>query len=99
MLIPKQITVGFTNYKVTQPETLPYARMGHVNYDTQTIKIALRPDTTKLPPYTEAERSETFWHELTHAILYDMDHPLYNNETFVTRFSGRLAKAIRTARL
>lgn len=98
MLIPKQLTVGFTRYTVTQPERLAYVRRGFISYAKHTIEVAKRPAIDKLPPYTDTERHETFWHELTHAILYDMDSPLYNNETFVTQFSARLAKAIRTAR-
>jgi hypothetical protein len=42
---------------------------------------------------------ETFWHELTHAILHSMgEHELNNRERFVEEFSLRLARAIRTAR-
>ena len=39
----------------------------------------------------------TFWHETTHAILYDMNHPLWNDEKFVTAFSKRLAQVVDTA--
>jgi hypothetical protein len=42
---------------------------------------------------------ETFWHELTHAVLYEMDHPLYRSEVFVTRFAQLLNKAINSAEL
>jgi hypothetical protein len=42
---------------------------------------------------------ETFWHELTHAILESMDCTALNNdENFVEDFSSRLAKAIQSAR-
>jgi hypothetical protein len=47
----------------------------------------------------ERKRAETFWHEATHAILYDMDHPLARNETFVTDFSRRLNELVHTAEL
>jgi len=49
--------------------------------------------------YTQAMMSETFWHELTHAILNDMGEDTLNkNEKFVTGFANRLTKAIRSAR-
>jgi len=40
---------------------------------------------------------DTFWHELTHAILYEMGHPLRKDEDFVTKFSGLLNTAILSA--
>jgi hypothetical protein len=39
-----------------------------------------------------------FWHEITHAILHDMGHPLWADEKFVSAFSKRLNQAIQTAR-
>jgi hypothetical protein len=48
--------------------------------------------------YDKDERSETFWHEITHAILHDMKNQLSYNEKFVTAFSQRLDQAIKTAR-
>jgi len=48
---------------------------------------------------SSSKMQETFWHELTHAILYEMDHPLYRNEQFVTKFSTLLNRAINTAKL
>jgi len=41
---------------------------------------------------------DTFWHELTHAILKDMGSKLEANEDFVCAFSSRLNKAILSAR-
>jgi hypothetical protein len=46
---------------------------------------------------TTAQRSETFWHEVTHAILHDMKDPRWNDEKFVTAFSKRLNQVINTA--
>jgi hypothetical protein len=43
--------------------------------------------------------TDTFWHELVHAILNDMGEDLLNNnEKFVTGFANRLTKAIQSAR-
>lgn len=36
----------------------------------------------------------TFLHELTHAVLHSMDHPLYEDEAFVDTFSGLLHQAL-----
>jgi hypothetical protein len=47
---------------------------------------------------TDRQISETFWHEVTHAILHDMDHPLWKDEKFVTAFSKRLNEVVHTAR-
>jgi hypothetical protein len=33
-----------------------------------------------------------------HAILYEMQHPLHNNEKFVTAFAKNLSNLIDTAR-
>ena len=99
MIIPKQVTVGRTLYTVLQKETLPYYRRGCISYRSQTIEIARRPVNPKAAAYRDTERCTTFWHEVTHAILYDMGHRLWSNEDFVTQFSTRLSKAIRTARL
>jgi hypothetical protein len=98
MLIPKEITVGQTKYTVKQPTTMPYFRRGYVDYTLRTISVAHGPNVPKGATYNPAERAETFWHEITHAVLHDMEHPLRDNEDFVVRFSTRLAKAIRTAR-
>jgi predicted heme/steroid binding protein len=42
---------------------------------------------------------DTFWHELTHAILYDMGHDLSSNERFVSAFANRLCDAVNSAKL
>jgi hypothetical protein len=49
--------------------------------------------------FKPAEVSDTFWHELTHAILHDMNHPLWKNERFVSGFAERLNRAVNSARL
>jgi hypothetical protein len=42
---------------------------------------------------------DSFWHELVHAILYDMErHNLNRDESFVIGFASRLSKAIDSAR-
>lgn len=98
MEIPKKVKVGNRWYSVEIVETMERkAMMGYVYYGTGAIEIAKKSNTTN-KPYSKNEVSDTFWHELTHAILYDMGSHLYNNEKFVTRFANRLATAINTAR-
>jgi hypothetical protein len=40
----------------------------------------------------------TFYHELTHAVLYYMNSPLWTDEIHVDNFGGLLAQAMDTAR-
>ena len=42
--------------------------------------------------------SETFWHEVTHAILYDMGDPRWKDEKFVEGFSKRLNEVVHSAK-
>ena len=46
---------------------------------------------------TKRKMSDTFWHEVTHAILEDMGHKLEADEKFVTAFANRLTKVITKA--
>jgi len=69
--------------------------LGHIDYGAKTISVAHYLDNIKLSKH---ERSDTFWHELTHAILHDMDSRLVNDESFVTRFAYRLNNAINSAK-
>jgi hypothetical protein len=99
MKLPKEVTVGKTRYRVTSPVEIICSKdscRGIVDYDLQLIQVAKQ---NAYGSYTTAERDETFWHELTHAILDDMgEDKLNRNEKFVTAFSQRLDKAIRTAK-
>jgi hypothetical protein len=100
MKIPKQVTIGRTPHLVrTKNEVLVGKTICHGSFEegTHTISIAQgNPDRGY--KYTADERSNTFWHELTHAILYDMGNDLTHNEKFVTAFADRLDQAIKTAR-
>ncbi len=51
-----------------------------------------------LRPRSDAAVRTTFFHELTHAVLYEMEHKLARDEAFVTRFAQLLSGAIETAR-
>jgi hypothetical protein len=96
--LPKKVKVGDRWLSVEIVETMERrATMGYVYYGTGEIEVAKKCNVTN-QAYSKEEVSDTFWHELTHAILYDMGHSLYKNEQFVTRFANRLAKAINTAK-
>jgi hypothetical protein len=98
MELPKKVKVGNRWYSVEIIETEPRkAMMGCTYYGTGAITVAKKSNVTNRR-YTNDEISDTFWHELTHAILYEMGSNLYNNEKFVTRFAHRLNKAINTAK-
>ena len=98
-MIPTSIKIGKTRYPVVQPFALiPPTHAGSVTYG-HNIRVA--HVIRKGPRYvarSERQRSETFWHEVTHAILHDMGSKLEANEQFVTEFSKRLNDAIRSAK-
>lgn len=94
MKIPKQVTVGDSVYVIQEPDRVASCH-GKIHYDRRVIKIG---KGNTYGAYTDDERSNTFWHELTHAILHDMGSGLAYDEEFVADFSDRLHKAIKTAK-
>lgn len=86
MLIPKTFKVGKHTYTVHQNYRLRPGTYGQVYFGVKTVLLA--PN----------HKPDTFWHEVTHAILYEMGDPLYADEDFVNKFSKRLTQAINTAR-
>jgi hypothetical protein len=98
MELPTKIKVGDKWYSVDIAETMQKKRwMGSTNYGDQRIRIGKRSNVTG-KAFNPTQIKGTFWHELTHAILYDMGSPLYTNEQFVHEFSKRLNKSIISAR-
>ena len=98
LTLPKKIKVGDNWYSVDVAESMrDRLFMGEVHYGKRTITLA-RKSYHGIPLKLSALH-ETFWHELTHAILESMDRAdLDNDESFVEEFSNRLAKAIQSAR-
>ena len=93
--LPKRITVGRKRFKVEQLPVIKDADgkptvMGRVNFNLGRIQVSTK--------YPAAEIRNTFWHEMTHAILDDMGHDLTHNERFVTAFANRLSDAIDSAK-
>lgn len=95
MQLPKKVKVGTKWYTF---HYVPAARgpwLGRITYNINSVSITTH---AKKQPRPAADIRETFWHELTHAILHSMDNPLHLNERFVTDFSHLLSKAIDSAR-
>jgi len=64
--------------------------------------IELYETTPKGVKLDAAKRNEVLWHEITHAVLYQMQHSkaaaLNKDERFVTEFAAILSRAIDSAR-
>lgn len=94
MKIPKQVTIGQTPHLVrTKSEVMVGKTLCRGSFDERDCTITIGRK------YTPSEKSNTFWHELTHAILHDMgEDKLNHNEQFVSDFADRLDQAIKTAK-
>ena len=98
MKLPKKIRVGKRLYTVNQMKQLDTKGiMGEVDYELRRIDVATHSSLSGRR-FKREDVMDTFWHELTHAILKDMNHPYEANEKFVANFSSRLNKAIQSAR-
>jgi hypothetical protein len=100
MKIPKEVTIGNTPHQICTKKSIVWGNKichGFFDEDARTITIA-EGNPLREYKYDADERSNTFWHEITHAILYDMNNKLTHDERFVTEFSNRLDQAIKTAR-
>ena len=100
MKIPKEVVIGNTPHQICTKKSIVVGNTvchGSFDEENHTISIA-KENPLRGYKYDADERSNTFWHELTHAILYDMGCTLTHNEKFVTEFSNRLDQAIKTAR-
>ncbi|MFM7010730.1 MAG: hypothetical protein ACKO0Z_15610 [Betaproteobacteria bacterium] len=98
LTLPKKVKVGDNWYSIEVAEAMRERMyMGEVHYGKRTITLARR--SYHGIPLKLSALHETFWHELTHAILENMGRKdLNNDEDFVEGFSMRLAKAIQSAR-
>lgn len=98
MLIPKKINVGKTTYTVIK---VRHARrkntLGTVDYTNGIIWLATHDAYGN--KIDNDEMSDTFWHEITHAVLHNMKHPLRDDEKFVSMFGTLLADSIESAAL
>ena len=96
MMIPYDFQLGDQHWSVHRGYSVVGGKLGKVFYDLQAIQIATH---RKRKPRTDEAKAETFWHEVTHAILHSMGCSLTNDELFVTEFSKRLNQVVHTAGL
>jgi hypothetical protein len=101
MQIPKSFVVGNTPYTVKMVPEIGRNRnvWGTTWLDSGLVNVAHSPKKKQRALHGHGGQHETFWHEVTHAILYDMGNPLYKDETFVNAFSMKLNQIIETAKL
>lgn len=96
MKLPYQFTLGKSHYQLNTYRASATSRiMGCTYFAAQTMTVTVSRGGKPRP---SKDIAETFWHEVTHAILRDMDHPEWADEHFVTAFSKRLTQVIYTAR-
>lgn len=92
--IPKKFTLGGVEYEVVIQNTVgdncDFGQWDSVGK----IKIAEMVGPDKV---TQSRQRQTFWHELTHAVLGQMrKDDLNDDESFVNTFSSFLSGAIDT---
>ena len=91
--IPKKLKVGGIDYTVEFKEHLGINDSCYgLHYDDGKIEIATQSGGRKT---SESVRRQTFFHELTHAILAGMgNYDLNRDEVFVNTFASFLTQAI-----
>jgi hypothetical protein len=98
MRIPKQLKINKRRYKVDTVRHVPLkGTMGETDHIKRLISVATHSNLSGRS-FKSEEIIDTFWHELTHAILYEMQSPLWRDERFVTKFASYLDEAIRTSK-
>ena len=96
MAIPKKFRISRSRYTVERVQI--GMRLGYISYRNRIIYLSpTRPSTGR--PLSPKLQAETFWHEVTHAILKDMGHKLEGNEEFVDGFAKRLNDVVHSAEL
>lgn len=95
MLIPSRFRVKRNTYHVHGGRPRGWLR-GKTLHDQHQVWVYERDKAGS--PMLPDERRETFFHELTHVILYEMRHPLWNDEAFVSEFALLFTQAIRTSK-
>ena len=93
MKIPKSFKLGKDAYRIRLAPVVGTLR-GRTHPVMRTIELSTH---YRGAPRVAIDIAETFWHETTHCILYDMGHPLWSDEAFVTAFSKRLNQIVHTA--
>lgn len=92
--IPHKLKVGGQDLNVVFTNTINGDKMGECCLWSGKIQIS---EIYKGEPQTDSSQFNTFYHELTHAILDTMgEYELSANERFICSFSGFLSEAIRS---
>lgn len=95
--IPETFNVGGVTINVHKVERCENNALGNCLLAAGVIEIA--DICNKETEQTESNKVNTFFHELTHAILDTMaENELSTNEKFVSAFSAFLTEAITTAK-
>lgn len=94
MLIPHKFRIKRNVYRVHGGRPRSWLR-GKTHHDERRMWVY---DKDKMGnDMLPDEKRETFFHELTHAVLYEMKNPLWCNEQFVDEFARLLTQAINTS--
>lgn len=94
MKIPNKIKVGGQDLNIVFQDTINGDKMGECCLWNGTIRIS---EIYKGEKQTDSSKFNTFFHELTHAILDTMgEYELSCNERFVCSFSSFLSESIRS---
>lgn len=93
--IPNKFTVGGQDINVKQVDFCENSDLGNIILGQGEIQIANFITRGVEQSYTS--KLNTFYHELTHAILKTMgEYELNSNERFVCTFSSLLTEAVRS---
>lgn len=89
--LPETLTVGGIDYAVEQKDT---GRNGDFGFWESTGHIEIA-DSIGGEKVSESRKRQSFWHELTHAVLHQMgEYDLCDDEKFVNTFSSFLSGAV-----
>lgn len=93
--IPAKFSVGGLGYRVEEADSLRYGEeYGHWDGTRCLILLARRSGGEVL---SEERKAQTFFHELTHAVLDAIgEDELNGNEQFIDAFSNVLYQALKT---
>lgn len=97
--IPETVTVGGVRIVVSHPQFIEDGALGKECIAEGWIKIADEFGERRTQQCPDSKRN-TFFHELTHAILDTMgEFDLSNDEKFVNTFAGYLTEAMVSAKV
>lgn len=94
-LIPDSYVCGGQKMDVRRVERCNNNNLGECHYASGYIEIADLFNKEDRQSYDS--KVNTFFHELTHNILFNMGDDARNNEQFVSTFAGFLTEAMTTA--